>query len=625
MTARTILFSGSPLLLGFVLIAAVPVGAQEADKADDMEVLTRGPVHEAFADPGVTPTEASPIVPKQPPDPINELPPDQKPEEDHVIWVPGYWSWDEDRNDYIWLSGFWRTPPPDRHWVPGSWRQAGDGWQWTPGFWAAAAQEDLQYLPEPPAPLEAAPSTPAPSDDSIYSPGVWVYRDNRYMWRPGVWITYRPGWIWVPAHYVWTPVGWVFVDGYWDYPLRSRGLLFAPVFFARRPWLRPNWFYTPTYCVYDDFLMGALFLRPGWGGYWFGDYFGPVYHRRGFVAWIDIRFGRGVYDPMFSFYLRFNRENRAWDRDLHALYANRFRGDDLPPRTLVQQNTIINNTNVTNVTNIRNVTAVTPLAKVDPAIVKLRTVPAAQLAQERKAIDHYRNVSQERRKVETQLLAKGPAVLKANDPPRSAKIDLAPATKPATTIKPPPLPTHGPLETKPKDAKPLNIIQSRDTIRQPGQTPPPPAKKDAPPPPKKDAPPPPKKDAPPPPPKKDAPPKKDKDKKQESASSPTLRSVASAPRTALSKVSSPPQAAKPAAPAPRVVKAAAPAAKPRQEAKAASPAPRVAKAAAPSNPRPAVRSAAPARTQSKSPPPTQVAKADSKSSTARGHKEEHKK
>src|SRR5437868_7994 len=42
------------------------------------EVQARGPVHEAFAEPATLPS-ASPVVPKQPPAPIEELPPEQKP------------------------------------------------------------------------------------------------------------------------------------------------------------------------------------------------------------------------------------------------------------------------------------------------------------------------------------------------------------------------------------------------------------------------------------------------------------------------------------------------------------------------------------------------------------------
>jgi hypothetical protein len=443
-----------------MVLALLPAQAQPpADQPNGVEVLTRGPVHEAFADPGVTPTEAPVIVPKQPPDPINELPPDQKPEGENVQWIPGYFVWDEDRNDFVWLSGIWRAPPPGRTWVPGSWRQVNDGWQWTPGFWASAAQEEVQYLPPPPAPLEAVPSTPAPSADAIFAPGVWVYRNSSYFWRPGVWITYRPGWIWVPAHYVWTPVGWVFVEGYWDYPLRQRGLLFAPVYFTRRLWVQPGWFYRPAYAIYDDFLVGALFLRPRWGGYYFGDYFGGVYERRGFVAWIDFRFGRGVYDPMFGFYLRYH-SGRPWDRDLRGLYAARFKGEALPPRTLVQQNTLIQNITVNktvnNITNVTNITAAAPLTKIDPKIVKLQTVPRDQLVRDQKAAERFREASVQRHRLETQLLTKGSPLVKASDPPRTLKLDMSATKATTTTIKPPPPPNHGPLVTKPLDAKTLN-------------------------------------------------------------------------------------------------------------------------------------------------------------------------
>src|SRR4029078_2257878 len=77
----------------------------------------------------------SPVVKKQPPDPIEELPPDQKPEGDNVQWIPGYWHWDDESSQFIWISGFWRQVPPGRVWVPGSWRAANGGSQWVPGFW----------------------------------------------------------------------------------------------------------------------------------------------------------------------------------------------------------------------------------------------------------------------------------------------------------------------------------------------------------------------------------------------------------------------------------------------------------------------------------------------------------
>src|SRR5205085_714188 len=134
---------------------------------------------------------------------------------------------------YIWVSGFWRVAPPGRQWLPGHWVQVQNGWQWVAGLWTAAQQNEVTYLPPPPEPVAAGPSTPQPGPDSVSTPGCWVYYESHYVWRPGTWVTYRPGWVWIPAHYSWTPCGYVFVEGYWDLDLQRRGLLFAPVYVAR--------------------------------------------------------------------------------------------------------------------------------------------------------------------------------------------------------------------------------------------------------------------------------------------------------------------------------------------------------------------------------------------------------
>src|SRR5438105_14553112 len=137
-----------------------PAGANAAKPDDGMEVEARGPVHEAYAKPFDKNLTPAAVVAKKPPPPIPEEPPNEKPNA-AAEWLPGYWGWDADRNDFIWISGFWRVPPPGRQWVPGHWAQAANGWQWVSGVWAAGNQ-DLQYVPEPPPSVDNGPSVPAP-------------------------------------------------------------------------------------------------------------------------------------------------------------------------------------------------------------------------------------------------------------------------------------------------------------------------------------------------------------------------------------------------------------------------------------------------------------------------------
>src|ERR1700694_249733 len=66
----------------------------------NVEVLARGPVHEAYAEPAEVRPEPGPVVAKQPPDPIQELAPDQKPEGDNVVWIPGYFAWDDEASNF---------------------------------------------------------------------------------------------------------------------------------------------------------------------------------------------------------------------------------------------------------------------------------------------------------------------------------------------------------------------------------------------------------------------------------------------------------------------------------------------------------------------------------------------
>ncbi|MGB3118086.1 MAG: hypothetical protein WBE58_04635, partial [Verrucomicrobiales bacterium] len=129
------------------------------------QVLTRGPVHEAFA--GIVSYNPEPglIVEEVPPEPIDEVPPDVRPEGDNITWIPGYWAWDDERSDFLWISGTWRALPPGREWISGYWAPTTGGNQWTSGYWADSTAQDTTYLPRPPETVEAGPNIAAPSSD----------------------------------------------------------------------------------------------------------------------------------------------------------------------------------------------------------------------------------------------------------------------------------------------------------------------------------------------------------------------------------------------------------------------------------------------------------------------------
>jgi hypothetical protein len=129
------------------------------------------------------------------PAPLDKIVPDQKPEGNHVLWIPGYWGWDTDRSDFIWVSGCWRAVPPNNSWVPGYWAKVKGGYQWIAGVWTTADTEEIEYLPAPPATLEDGPQGTS-SSDNIWIPGCWVRHEGRYAWRPGFWEQGRPNWVW---------------------------------------------------------------------------------------------------------------------------------------------------------------------------------------------------------------------------------------------------------------------------------------------------------------------------------------------------------------------------------------------------------------------------------------------
>lgn len=273
----------------------------------DTEVLTRGPLHEAFATASTREPVEYPVINKEPPKPLDELPPEHRPKGDNVQWIPGYWSFEQERNDFIWISGLWRDVPPGREWVPGYWRDVSDGYRWNPGMWAAANSK-VTYLPRPPKSQERGASSRRPSQNHFYVPGCWVYRDNDYRWRPGYWAPHQRGWTWVPARYLRAGNNrYVYVDGYWDYSLQRRGQLFAPVYFRNRASVRN---YRPQAVLSTDTeLLVHLFVRPQLGQFAFGDYYGQQFSQAGYRPWFRYYQNQNGFDPLLSYYSWRNNGN----------------------------------------------------------------------------------------------------------------------------------------------------------------------------------------------------------------------------------------------------------------------------------------------------------------------------
>jgi hypothetical protein len=306
--------------------------------------------------------------------------------------------------------------------------------------------------------------------------------------------------------------------------------------------------------------MGALFVQPAAYHYFFGDYFQDRYTRAGFVPWIDYRVSRFAYDPNFNYYRLGFAGYGTWERGLRQLYQARFQGDiPRPPRTLVQQQQLIQNittNNITNtvvnkninITNIQNVSALAPLTQVNNTrvtnlaslanvraaegkapfiakpVLKLQTVAREQRIQEQKAAAQLHSVAQQRHQMETRMLSEGPAPVRVTDKPRQAKIELPRAaqspgprlegrpvppsgTKPGTKPPPPVRVAPPPPSTPKHEDRPIPRHEPPHPPSPPKHTAPPPPHQPAPPaqPPKKETPPP-KKEPPPPPPKKEPPP-----------------------------------------------------------------------------------------------------------------------
>ena len=393
-----------------------------AANQDGMEVLTRGPVHEAFAETITFDPEPGIVAPKAPPAAIEELPPQQRPAGANLTWIPGYWAWDDERNDFLWVSGIWRAMPPDRQWVPGYWGQSGRGFQWTSGYWADARASEIQYLPEPPATVEAGPNIAATSADDMWLPGCWIWQQNRYAWRAGYWTTGYQDWDWVPDHYVWTPSGYIFVDGYYDYSVPRRGIVFAPVYFNAGLYTQRGFSYSPSTVINPGVFVSHLFLRPGYGHYYFGDYYGSNYRSAGFSPWFSFHSSHRGYDPIYANQRWQHRHDREWEQRAKATFRSlRDNEDARPPRTWAAQRELAGRGEISNRRSIEVAAPLEELARKKDSPFRFQPVDQEEQQRFGQRGQEYRKYLQQRQQLEASA---------ARTPAEDATTEAAPARRP---------------------------------------------------------------------------------------------------------------------------------------------------------------------------------------------------
>ncbi|MDB5313953.1 MAG: hypothetical protein JWO38_8155 [Gemmataceae bacterium] len=426
------------LFIGSALLSAqqpppppAPDSAPVPGVPPGVEELTRGPVHEAFGRPVVYDPQPGPVAPKDPPPPVEEVPPDEGPAGNNVVWIPGYWGWDDEQRQFVWVSGFWRQLPPDRVWVPGYWSQTDQGTQWASGYWAQVGTTDAQYFPEPPASLETGPPGDAPSADDIWVPGIWLWQANGYVWQPGFWTTGYPDWVWTPASYSWSPLGYVFISGFWDCPLWRRGLLFAPVTVTV---VQQKVTYSPRLALNTAYLPYALFVHLRSGSYYFGDYYARDYLQAGYFPWFSFHTSRFGYDPLFAHTdWVYARQHIDWEARLRQVYYARRDEPATRPARLYRDY-------VRGTVDRGDPALVRPLAELRTAKdlpVKLERIDAARVAAMAEHARATRTLATLRAKWEQERLKElGPGVAAVARPPVKVRLPDLPRFTRSTNVPP---------------------------------------------------------------------------------------------------------------------------------------------------------------------------------------------
>ena len=148
----------------------------------------------------------------------------------------------------MWVTGVYRVPPQGRTFVPGYWHAIRTRvWRWVAGFWASSSRKMSLHASTPRGPGRERPiDAGARRQFRPISPVCGSIANGRFCLRPVSGRHSRSAGSGSRRNISGPRVVILMIDGYWDYPMEERGLVFAPVYFHQPLWQNAGWVYRPS-------------------------------------------------------------------------------------------------------------------------------------------------------------------------------------------------------------------------------------------------------------------------------------------------------------------------------------------------------------------------------------------
>jgi len=148
-------------------------------------------------------------------------------------------------------------------------------------------------------------------------------------------------------------------------------------------------------------FVSHLFLRPRYGHYYFGDYYGSNYSDAGFSPWFSFHSSRRGYDPIYANQRWQHRQDRAWEQRAEANFRNlRDNENARPPRNWASQTALTGREDASNRGNIIVAQKLEELAQRRDGQLRLQPVDPAERQQFGQRVQEYRKYLQQRQQLE---------------------------------------------------------------------------------------------------------------------------------------------------------------------------------------------------------------------------------